>query len=231
MNLHYFQHVPYEALGYIETWAKERGHLITNTEFHLRGTIPDIDSVDWLIVMGGPMSVHDETNYPWLVDEKRFIERAISRGKNVLGICLGAQLIANVLGARVAPMSYKEIGWYAIRKTNAADSTFFSRMMPAKMDVFHWHGDMFDTPDGAIHIASSEACINQGFVYQDRVVGLQFHPEMTPTVAREIIRHATVRLGEGRWVQSKEEMIGDSARFDTGNELMARILDELASAA
>jgi GMP synthase (glutamine-hydrolysing) len=231
MNLHYFEHVPYEGLGHIDTWAGEDGQSVTSTKFHAGDSIPDIKNFDWLIVMGGPMSVHDESEYPWLIDEKRFINQAISEGKIVLGICLGAQLIADVLGAKVVPMPYKEIGWYPVSRTDESESTFFSQLMPESIQVFHWHTDTFDIPDGAVHIAQSEACVNQGFIYRDRVVGLQFHPEMTPNVATEIIRHTTVTLGEGRWVQTEKEMIDARARFYAANDLMSKILRELAGTA
>ena len=101
MRLHYLQHVPFEGLGNIETWAKNKGFHITRTRFFDNEPLPSTDDFEWLVVMGGPMNIYEETGYPWLVKEKKFIEECLKRDKFVLGICLGGQLIADVLGGRV----------------------------------------------------------------------------------------------------------------------------------
>ena len=158
MRIHYLQHVRFEGLGCIETWAQSEKHSLTGTHFFQNDPLPELGNLDWLIVMGGPMGVADEQKYPWLTTEKRFIEKAIRDGKTVLGICLGAQLIADVLGARVYSIQHKEIGWFPIELTDEGQRSSLLGFIPDQFDVFHWHGDTFDLPDGATHLARSEAC-------------------------------------------------------------------------
>lgn len=103
MRAHYLQHVPFEGLGYIESWLRAKGYPVTGTRFFESTRLPSLDEFDILIVMGGPMSANDESTFPWLGQEKEFIRNAIEAGKSILGICLGAQLIASAMGARVFP--------------------------------------------------------------------------------------------------------------------------------
>lgn len=227
IRLHYLQHVPFEGLGSIESWAKTNGHTVSSTQLHAGGALPSLEALDWLIVMGGPMGVHDDITFPWLVAEKRFIERAIATGKVVLGVCLGAQLIADVLGAKVYPNREKEIGWFPVDKTPEADNTRVFGKFPSKLEVFHWHGDTFDLPTGAIHVTRSTACANQAFVYDDRVVGLQFHLETTRQSAEQLIENCANELVEGPFIQTADTMLSNSRRFDTINTVMAQLLDEL----
>src|SRR5262245_15038627 len=118
MQIHYFQHVPFEGLGYIETWLKENGHDISVTRFYESSyQLPPVSAIDALIVMGGPMGVYDEDKYAWLRDEKAFIEDCIRAGKRLLGICLGAQLLSVCLGAAVGAAPNKEIGWFPVKPT------------------------------------------------------------------------------------------------------------------
>ena len=138
------------------------------------------ESFDWLLVMGGAMNADEEARYPWLAGEKRAIERAIAARKRVIGICLGSQLIARVLGAKVTRNRDTEIGWFPIERAEGAEASAVGRALPARAEVFHWHGDTFALPAGAVQLARSAACEQQGFVYDDRVLALQFHPEMTP---------------------------------------------------
>lgn len=99
-RIHYLQHVPFEGIGYIETWARENNYRLTATRFYQDDTLPEISTVDWVVVLGGPMGVYDENKYPWLAKEKQWLKGAIDSGKIVIGICLGAQLIAEILGGR-----------------------------------------------------------------------------------------------------------------------------------
>ena len=137
-----------------------------------------------MIVMGGPMNIYEEKKYPWLLREKCFIEDATKTGKVVIGICLGAQIIADVLGANVYAGEHKEIGWFPIFRTKEAGESIVFRDFPSELEVFHWHGDSFDLPSGCIRLAESAACPNQAFIYDERVVGLQFHLEVTRQGAR-----------------------------------------------
>jgi GMP synthase-like glutamine amidotransferase len=228
MNIHYLQHVPFENLGSIAAWAHKRGHQVSATHLYRDEPPPSLASFDWLIVMGGPMGVHDEAEYPWLAAEKRFIEQAIAAGKTVLGVCLGSQLIACVLGARVYRNAEKEIGWFPIQLTEEAKSSTLFADLPITQEVFHWHGDTFDLPAGAIHMARSAVCENQAFVIDRRVVGLQFHLETTRQSAQGLIENCHNELVPARFIQTAEEMLADEKRFTGINRTMEQLLDRLA---
>jgi GMP synthase-like glutamine amidotransferase len=228
MRLHYFQHVPFEGLGSIEPWAKERAHEITSTRLYAKDPFPNLDDIDWLVIMGGPMGIYEEDKYPWLFKEKKYIDQAIVNGKIVLGICLGAQLIADVLGAKVYPNVYKEIGWFPVQKTIDTTETRIADFLPEQIDAFHWHGDTFDIPLGAVHIAKSAACENQGFIYDDQVVALQFHLETIEQSARDLIANCKDDLRSGPFIQSSEAILTDTSRFKKINVLMGELLNHLA---
>lgn len=230
MNIHYFQHVPFEGLGCIATWAEKNSFPIMVTQFFNADPLPHLTEIDWLIVMGGPMSVHDETIYPWLIAEKRFIQQAIESGKKVLGICLGAQLIAEVLGARVYPNLYKEIGWFTVERVADSVKSPFPELLPVRAEAFHWHGETFDLPAGAIHLARSQACENQAFIYGKNVVGLQFHLEMTRQGAENLLTHCHEDIASGGlYVQTAEALLNHEQRFATSNNVMTTFLDQLVT--
>jgi GMP synthase-like glutamine amidotransferase len=189
MKIHYFQHVRFEGLGLVEDWAKARGHNLSATKFYEEHTIPDTNDYDALLIMGGSMSVHDVNIYPWLEGEKNHIKKAIKAEKHVLGVCLGAQLIADVLGAKVSKASDKEIGWFPIAWNDAAMGHKIIAGLNPAMNVFHWHGEQFGIPENAIHLASSKACANQAFLYKEKVLGLQFHLEMNEVAIDKIIEN------------------------------------------
>ena len=237
IRLHYLQHVPFEGLGIIEEWAEARGFEIRVSRLYDHDPLPAPELFDWLVIMGGPMGIYDSTEYPWLVAEKECIQQAIAAGKTVLGICLGAQLIADVLGARVYPAAQKEIGWFPIERSAAAPE-----LLPEKLVVFHWHGDTFDLPEGAVHLASSAACANQGFIYNDRVVGLQFHMETTPESMEALIEncanelpHVAAASGPGvrnedgslSTLQTAEQMRAGLRHIESINTAMKQLLDAL----
>lgn len=227
MRIQYFQHVPFEGLGCIQGWVRDKKHQLLRTCLFQNDPLPEVKDFDWLVVMGGPMGTADEKQYPWLALEKRLIENAIHEGKAVLGICLGAQLIANVLGARVYPNQYKEIGWFPIQLTEAGISSSLLGFLPPRFDVLHWHGDTFDLPGGAIHLARSEACEQQAFAYAERVVGLQFHLELTPKNVRELIRNCAEELVESKYIQSPSQMLARTSDFHQTNHVMNVILARL----
>lgn len=229
MNIHYLQHVPFEGLGSIEDWVRRGGHAPGATRLYRDERLPAVEDVEILVVMGGPMNIYEEAGYPWLTEEKRFIERAIAAGCRVLGICLGAQLVADVLGARVYANADKEIVWFPIETTAAASTSDLFAAFPRQIEVFHWHGDTFDIPAGAVHIACSVGCANQAFVYDERVVGLQFHVETTPESARQLIANCGDEIVEGRYIQTSKQMLEDPRRFDTVNRLMHELLDRFTA--
>lgn len=226
MHAHYFQHVPFEGLGSIESWLQTAGFEITNTQFYESSELPYLNEIDLLIIMGGPMSVNDEDEFPWLILEKKFIRDIIESGKPVLGICLGAQLIASALGAEVYPNPVKEIGWLPVQAASSIDASAFS--FPPSMEVFHWHGETFDLPPGATLIARSEGCENQAFQIGTSVIGLQFHLETTLKSAREIVSNCRDELIPSKYVQTEEEILSVSPEsYDSINQLMGNILSFL----
>lgn len=226
MRVHYLQHVPFEGLGSIRTWLQKHKCGITATKFYESSSLPSPDQFDLLIVMGGPMGVNDEEQYPWLRVEKKLIKDAINAGRAVLGICLGAQLIASSLGESVYPNRRKEIGWFPIKAVPVEDGAVYS--FPKTLNVFHWHGDTFDLPEGAIHLAVSNACENQAFQLGKAVIGLQFHLETTVESADAIITHCRQELLPSKYVQP-EEVIRDQSpeRYLRINREMTKILNFL----
>jgi GMP synthase-like glutamine amidotransferase len=225
MNIHVFQHVPFEGLGSISRWADGRGAQVRTTRFYDDPTIPALDDINLLIAMGGPMSVNDEAALPWLIAEKQCIRDAVARGIPTLGVCLGAQLIASALGAKVYRQADKEIGWLPIAGGTTAAETF---AFPAHTTVFHWHGETFDLPPGAMCLASSTACPNQAFAIDGHVLGLQCHLEATPEAVATLVEYCGDELVPGRYVQAAAEILAASAStFHTSNRLMERLLDQL----
>ncbi len=223
MNAHFFQHVPFEGIGNIEPWLLAKGYEITSTQFYKHIQLPDYKKVDLLIIMGGPMSVNDEDVYPWLVKEKQFIRDCIGVGKAVLGICLGSQLIASAMGARVYRNPEKEIGWFPVQGIEPHDPMIFR--FPSTFEVFHWHGDTFDLPKGSVHIARSEACKNQAFQLGKSVIGIQFHPETTPELLQEMISHGHEELVKSRYIQSEKEILGvRPEQYQVIQSLMGEVL-------
>ena len=176
-----FQHVPHELLGTLNPMLKKAGFRIRYVNF---GRHPDaqpcLDGYDGLVVLGGPMSVNDDDRLPHLVTEMKLIEAALSRNLPVMGICLGAQLIAKTLGAAVYPNQEKEIGWYDVSPTDHAQSDPLLGVFSATEKIFQWHGETFDIPKSTSHLAFSSLCANQAFRYGANVYGFQFHLEVTP---------------------------------------------------
>lgn len=227
MRIHYLQHVPFEGLGSIEPVLKERGHTLNSTHLYKGQTLPEVNSFDWLIIMGGPMGIYDYGHFTWLKDEKSFIGKVIESGKTVLGICLGAQLIADVLGAKVYKNKHKEIGWHDIETTPEINDTILADSIPSPLEAFHWHGDTFDLPAGALNIASSDACKNQGFIFDDRILALQFHLETTCESATALIANGRYELDGSKYEQSEKEMLAKSSRFPRINQAMEKVLKVL----
>lgn len=197
MNIHVFQHVAFEGIGSMEAWLARRGATVRRTRwFDPEPQRPDWSATDLLVIMGGPMSVHDEGEFPWLVEEKQLIAEYLALGRPALGICLGAQLIAHVRGARVYRNREREIGWWPVEPVGSCEGW----SLPA-MPVFHWHGETFDLPPGALHLARSAGCEHQAFALPGRVIGLQFHLETTPASADDLIRHAGHEMTPSSYVQ------------------------------
>jgi len=231
MRLHYFQHVPFEGLALIESWAQDRGHEVQGTQLYdTHHRLPALEDYEALVVMGGPMGVYEDQDYPWLAAEKDHIRRAISAHKPVLGGCLGAQLIAHSLGATVKPHSHKEIGWYPITLTERARSHRLFEGLEKDLTVLHWHGDRFEIPDGALPLAQSEACDHQGFLYRDRVLGLQFHIEMEQEAVKKIIAACGHELVSGPFIQDADTILRETQKHDL-RAVLFTLLDRWSQAA
>jgi GMP synthase (glutamine-hydrolysing) len=231
MRLHSFEHVPFEDLAQIGLWGKDQGYFLTRTRFYLNNSLPSLSEIDWLVVMGGPMNRYEEDRYPWLSREKAFIADAIAHGKLVLGICLGAQLIADVLGGPVSQNQFKEIGWLPVfLTTNAVNSPLFQNL-PAEFIAFHWHGDTFQIPPGALATASTTGCANQAFAYQEKVVGLQFHLESTPVSVQKLIDNCGDELVAGPYIQTPAEMLAPEHFFVEIGKIMNNLLENMAKQA
>jgi len=180
MKIAIFQHTASEPAGYSETVFAEQGVPYEYIHLDETGEIPAIEATHFLF-MGGPMSVNDEQELPYLKEEKALIRDAVQKGRPVLGICLGAQLIASAFGARVYPYK-QETGWCRLLREPAVEGVFLA--FPAQFHVFQLHGETFDLPAGARLLCTGDAVKNQAFTYKT-ALGLQFHLELTDTIIRE----------------------------------------------
>ncbi|MEL7147311.1 MAG: amidotransferase [Bacteroidota bacterium] len=226
MKAHIFQHVPYESEGAISTWIAINQHSVEKTCFFSQWIIPDLSEVDLLIVLGGPMGVYDDLDYPWLAAEKQMLKDFIDTGKPVLGICLGSQLIADALAADVYRGDCTEVGWFDVMKIQNEDSEVFS--FPDSLEVFHWHSDTFDLPKGAIHLLNSAGCENQAFQVGKQIFGLQFHLEVTQESIENLIAHSEDKVNEGKYIQPFHEILNhETSQILHNNRLLFSILDYL----
>lgn len=229
MRIHHLQHVPFEDLGSMQVYFTQRGDQLSATHLYQADNLPALNDFDVLIVMGGPMGVADTEQYPWLAAEKRFIAEVIQANKPILGICLGAQLLAEALGAQITPNPHREIGWFPITRNPELNDHPLASALPTNLDVFHWHGDTFSMPPNAQHLASSAACQNQGFIVENRIIGLQFHLETTLTTAAALIDNCREDLDGSQYVQTEAEMLVDSSKFDAINWVMQDLLGRFLS--
>jgi len=227
MRVRVLQHVPFEGPAAIEPALCAAGHELAVTRLDAGAPLPALADFDWLVVLGGPMSVHDEAEHAWLAPEKRLVRAAVEGGRRVLGVCLGAQLIAASLGAAVTRNSEREIGWYPVARAPGAQASPLGRALPARFPAFHWHGETFALPPGALHLASSEACAEQAFAIGERVLGLQFHVETTREAAAALVEHCADELVPGRWVQGAGAILAPDAPFAEAQAVMHALLETL----
>ncbi len=228
MRIHYLQHVPFENPGTILAWAGQRQYPISCTKFYEKDSLPEQEAFDWLVIMGGPMNIYEEEQYPWLRQEKEFIRAAIHNNKIVIGLCLGAQLIADVIGGRVIKNEYKEIGWFPVTFTKKALALPQFSFLPEQPVVFEWHGDTFvDLPEEAVLLASNAACKHQAFLYKDRVYGFQFHLENTVQIITDLIEHCAEEMIPSHYVQTAETLLEGKEYMEQDNQWMTLFLSEL----
>jgi GMP synthase-like glutamine amidotransferase len=226
-----FEHAPFETPANLASWLRRRGAALSTTRLWAGDPLPAPEAFDWLLVMGGAMNADEEQRYPWLAAEKQAIERAIAASRHVIGICLGSQLIARVLGAKVTRNRHPEIGWFPIERAEGAEASAVGRALPARAEVFHWHGDTFALPEGAVQLARSAVTEQQGFSWGDRVLALQFHPEMTRETVIAFADSGAAELLPGPWIQTREKMLADDSRFPRLEALLGRILEAFAGPA
>lgn len=209
MRVHFIQHVNFEHPGHLLEWSKDKHCNVSFTKTFERISFPKLNDFDLLVIMGGPMGVDEENKFPWLKQEKQFIKDAITENKKILGICLGSQLIAEALGAKVYPNKEKEIGWWPIKKTNS----IFNKDVPNEFITFHWHGDTFDLPKHSIHLFSTDVCSNQGFLYKSHVAALQFHPEVTEELVAAMVKHEGEELVPAPFIQTEETIKKETGKW------------------
>jgi len=208
MRIHCLQHVPFEGPDQIQAWADQRQYTITRTHLYKGEPLPDPDTFDLLLIMGGPMSANDDYRIPWMKPEKDFIGKVMLKRRKVLGICLGAQILASILGARVYSTGGREIGWFPIQLDPPNVRGTPLSVLDQETYAFHWHGDTFDLPEGATHLARSKACENQAFAYGPTIIGLQFHLEVSFAQIQRLIEACSEDLlTRGLYVQGAQEML------------------------
>ncbi|MBV8062505.1 MAG: type 1 glutamine amidotransferase [Nevskia sp.] len=223
MRVHWLQHADFEDLGCIAPWLAQRGHAVNGTRLYAGETPPGADAFDALIVMGGPMNIYEYQRHPWLRGEQALIRAAVDAGRRVLGVCLGAQLLADVLGGPVRRNAETETGWFPLQLTDAGRRSRLFAELPRQFTGFHWHGDTYALPPGAEGLARSEGCARQAFARGERVLGRQFHLEVTRANAEEWFRHE--RPQPARYVQAPEQILAQHDYFEENNRWMRAILE------
>lgn len=228
LRVHWLEHAAHEDSGCIEPWLRRQpGIRYSRTQLYRGEKPPKARDLDWLIVMGGPMNIYEHDRYPWLVTEKELINDACVN-KKVLGVCLGAQLMADVLGGPVTRNRQQEIGWFDVHLTAEASKSRVFAGFPATFKAFHWHGDTFAMPPGCRTLMKSDACVNQAFERDDgRLVGMQFHLEVQPRNARIWVKEDMPP--PERYVQTPRQILARPARFAANNRLMRRVLESMRS--
>jgi GMP synthase-like glutamine amidotransferase len=215
-----FQHVPFEGPGAFASRLLSFGYTLRTHRWWEASSPPDLSEADLVIAMGGPMSVNDEEEHPWLQQEKEWLRQALNAELPLMGICLGAQCMASALGAKVTPNPEREIGWWPVTACGQKD--------PEPLTVLHWHGETFDLPDGAVHLEQSEACLHQSFQWGERALGLQYHLEATRDSLTALIEHSRHEMMPGPYVQTEEQLwAGWRAHHRLADLRLSQLLDRI----
>jgi len=227
MRMAVLQHVPFEGPAAIADWAAARQVEMMPVHLYRGDALPAADAFDMLTVMGGPMSVNDEAQLAWLAPEIAFVREAIGAGKAVFGACLGAQVMAKALGAKVYRAAQKEIGWLPVTRTGVHPAF---EGVPASFTAFHWHGETFDLPAGGTHLAETSGTCNQAFAFGRRALGFQFHIEANEASVKSLIENCADEIGTGPFEQTPETMLAGLPRCADLTPLLFRVLDNLTGA-
>jgi GMP synthase-like glutamine amidotransferase len=225
MRIHVLQHAAFEGPAAIEDWARHAGHAVNRSRLYEGEALPDLAAFDLLVVMGGTMSVNDEHLHPWLKEEKALVRSAIESERAVLGICLGAQMIASAMGARVYRGSEKEIGWFPVRRVTTSGA---GALFPETFTPLHWHGETFDLPAGSIKLAETDAVPNQAFQLGS-AIGLQFHLEATPESVRQLVDNAAHEIEADKpFQQPVSELLAQSPQAcSDAHAILYKVLDHM----
>lgn len=226
MNILIFKHIKDEPAGHAEQWAEARGHSYSYHFWDKDNLLTRLPEFDFLIIMGGMMAAYDDDIYPWLAVEKKLIKETIDKDLKVLGICLGAQLIASALGARVYKNDFAEIGFHPVEIT---DNNKVLSGIEKQNCFFQWHGDTFDLPEGACRLATSVNVKNQAFSYRHNVFALQFHPEMDKNIIDGLLKNAYHAESYSPWKQSIDEIKSNIRFTDKAREQFFLFLDKISS--
>lgn len=228
-RFHFLQHVPFEGLAYIEKWLNQHQYPFSGTLLHESQALPGLDTFDILIVMGGPMGIYDDKTYPWLEKERAFIKQAVQAGKKTLGICLGSQFLADALGARVYQNEEKEIGWYPVNFDRFYRHIKAEPVQDPGPVPFHWHGDTFDIPANATCLASTAPTPNQAFIFDNRVIGLQFHLELEKENVLSMLENCASDITPSAFVQEYQNIVDNISEENIQQNLilMSNIMDYL----
>jgi len=221
MNIHILQHAKWETIGKLDKWFAHKNLPYTTTHLYKGEKLPKT-KIDFLIIMGGPMGIFDDEKYPWLKEERELIKQTINSNAKVLGICLGSQFIADALGAKVLPGKEKEIGFFDLHNKKNHPIT---SGLPNTLEVFHWHGDTFETPKNAVNLFSSNLIKNQGFISDNRVIALQFHLEVGTKEIKNFVENGIEELIPSTYVHSKNKILNHNFKFDKSNSYLFDILD------
>ena len=229
MNISVLQHAEAEGPGEIASWAHKRFHHVELTHLYRGDALPAWSSFDLLLVMGGEMNIYQYRDWPWLKPERELIAAALAAGRPVIGICLGAQLIADALGCRVTQNPEYELGWLPVTWTPEARA--YCPEIPGQTTVLHWHGDTFELPQGATRLAWSPGCPEQGFLIPGKCLALQFHPEVDPKHAAEFVATQNA-WPHGQYVQTADEVIARAPEHQPGvRQILFPLLDRFCAKA
>lgn len=229
MRLHLLEHEPFDIRrSNINIWAENKGYSVESTDVFKGVELPSPKDFDWLIVLGGFQHAWQEQKHSWLKAEKAFISEALATDKIILGICFGAQLLAEALGGRVFSNEKDEIGWYEVTLSKAGIDSFLFKNVPRKFLTFHWHSDHFTLVPGCTRLAFSEPTANQAFIAKNfRAAGLQFHPEFTIEQIRCLADAYGHEWQKDQYVASKPAVLSQCEQLTETYWLMEVLLDNM----